>query len=296
MLIKKSFIVKTAVLSLFLFLILSSTIVAQNEELVATDPVCAVYFTALGCSNCAIADQFLFQELLPSHQGNVVIIEYRPYFYPLVEPPLTDKENNPIAEEYYQNYLEGSSVAVPLLLIGESKKAYGRFEVLEADTLFQESLQERERTCALANGTSIPFGQLDISGLEGHPSFWGGNRVLCKEEGGSVSNDSLRLFLTEENPALILEQLDYAIIESKSVPVSDGEIFFENAVKIGGWLFRWNGENLPAKDVPFAGEAKEEKDICPSCRLGLIYICGAIIAFITIISFFSWRRKRRQHN
>lgn len=291
MLIKKNFIIKTIALSLFFFSILGSTITAQIEESVA-DPVCAIYFTALGCSNCAVTDQFLFQELLPSHQGNVVIIEYRPYFYPLVEPPLADKENNPIAEEYYQNYLEGSSVAVPLLLINKDQRAYGRFEVLEANVLLQESLREEEKVCALADGTSISFEQLDINGLEGHPSFWGDDRALYKEEGGGVSNNFLKLFLTEKDPTLILKQLDYNIIESKSVLISDGKIFFENAVKIGGWLFRWNGENLPAKDIPVTGEEKEE-DICPSCRSGLIYICGAIVIFITIISFFLWRKKRK---
>jgi len=294
MLIKKNVIAKTVVLSLFFFSILSPTIAAQIEE-PTTDPVCAIYFTALGCSNCAIADQFLFRELLPSHQGNVVVIEYRPYFYPLVQPPLVDKENNSIVEEYYQNYLEGSSVAVPLLLINKNQRAFGRFEVLEADVLLQESLQEEERTCALPDGTSISFGQLDMDGLRGHPSFWGDNRVLYKEEGGGVPGDSLKLFLTEKDPILVLEQLDYNIVESKSVLVSDGKIFFENAVKVGGWIFRWNGESLPMKDIPLVGNEKKEeqarKDICPGCRLGLIYICGAIIVFITTLSFFLWRKK-----
>ncbi len=124
--IKKDFFIKITVLFLFLFSTSGPTAAAQTDESVA-DPVCAVYFTALGCSNCAIADSFLFQELLPSYQGKVIIIEYRPYFYPLIKPPLADKENNPITEEYYQSYLGESSIAVPLLLIDKNQKAYGRF-------------------------------------------------------------------------------------------------------------------------------------------------------------------------
>ncbi len=159
---------------------------------------------------------------------------------------------------------------------------------MEADSFFQKSLQKEEKTCPLADGTSISFDQLDLNELEGHPSFWGDGRVLRKEEGGGISNDSLRLFLTEKDPGSVLEQLDYNIVESKTALISGGEISFENAVEIGGWLFQWNGESLPAKNVPAGGE----EDICPSCRLGLIYICGAIIILILLISFFLWWKKK----
>lgn len=215
---KKFFVVIFS--SAILITLFSSKIAASGEK----DFTCAVYFTGVGCTHCAKTDPVLLTQL-PKEHPNLILIEYEIY---------QQRENAPLLYEYDEAY--GSGLGIPLIIFGKEAHAVGDTPILRS---IEELLEERAgNPCPLVDGGSIPFGKLDFSALPGKPKIWAKERVLIGSE-GEADNTLLKELLTAEDISQVLERAEFETVDPQPVALSGGNVEFENAVKINGWIFEW---------------------------------------------------------
>ena len=214
--------------ALVLFLLLSPAAFALDNN----ENVCAVYFTGIGCSHCARADPVVLGTLPKT--TNLIVIEYEIY---------RDAINSRLMTGYNDNYNTG--FGVPLIILNNDKFIRGDSPII---TQLKGTVNELgSNNCPLADGTSLSFEDLDITSLPGKPKIWKGERILMAVNGTGDSN-VLKNLLTTDNPLKALESIDYELIEPKAVPLSGTEVTFDNAVKISGWIFQWNGKGFDNVD------------------------------------------------
>jgi cytochrome c biogenesis protein CcdA len=214
---------------LLLLIIFPIKVSAQNES----EKICAIYLTGIGCPNCGITDPTLLSDYT-SQYPNLVIIEYELY---------TLREYNQIvADEYFESYIPGQSKGIPLIIFDKENSAMGRFDVLNSNEIIN-NLEKND--CPLPDGLSISFEKLNLSKLEGKIKIWTKDRILIGS-GGTDAELLKELLFTEDIPSF-LEGKDYEKIEAEPVLISQGEINFGNAIKIGGWIFEWNGNSNEKK-------------------------------------------------
>ena len=119
---------------------------------------CVVYFTGIGCPHCAKADPVVLEESLEKYP-NLVVIEYEIY---------QERENAPLLYKYNEVYKSG--LGIPLLIFDKRTYLIGDRPILQS---VEKTLEEKEgNPCPLIDGSSAPFGELDLSRLPGKPKIW----------------------------------------------------------------------------------------------------------------------------
>lgn len=151
---------KKVFLSLFLiiFLILA---VKANLVLAQQNYICAVYFTGIGCSHCAKTDPIILEKL-PKENLNLVIIEYEIY---------QQRENASVFYQYCENYnIPLKERGIPFILFDNNIYIVGDTSILrDVEKIIKAKKSNR---CALINGTSLAFEDLDLDSLPGSPKVW----------------------------------------------------------------------------------------------------------------------------
>jgi len=140
------------------------------------EKVCIVYFTFIGCPNCAVTDPIVLLEWPLEHE-RLVIIEYVWRGGDITHP------NAKTLGRYAQIY--HSRPAVPQIVLNETEIWLGRVEVPKAiDAL--ASLHSNP--CPLISDSkpiSRPFRELKLKELPGLPKIWANGRVLISLGNGS---------------------------------------------------------------------------------------------------------------
>jgi len=206
------------IFALLVFAIFLPAVFAQSE-------ICAVYFTGVGCPHCAKTDPVVLEQYLKQFP-NLIIIEYEIY---------QSQENAPLIYTYNENY--NSGFGIPLLIFNKNKYIIGDLPILTSVNVIQSIA---DNPCPLTN-YSVYFEELDFTKLQGSPKIWKDNRIFI-HAGGWGDNEVIRNLLTTSNLSLALSKVDYNIVRPRSIALSGENIYFENAVKIDGWLFQWNGK------------------------------------------------------
>jgi len=203
---------------------------AQNNE----NKICAVYITGVGCPHCAQTDPVILGNLLRK-EPNLVVIEYEIY--------RQRQENGDVILQYDTSYASGTGI--PLIIFNKDEYKAGDWPILEnVDQIIKKGSNE----CPLADGTSVDFADLDIASLPGRPKIWEGERILIST-GGRGDNAVLRNLLTSKELSAVLENVEFEIIKPQTVTFSGKNVFFENAVKIDGWIFQWNEEEITGSNI-----------------------------------------------
>lgn len=170
--IKMKKVVLSFMIVCLLLFIIPFTLAEYNE----TDSVCAIYFTGKGCSHCAkvnpIIDEML--EKYPNH----VFIKYEVF---------ENKENAPIIQSYADTY--GFRPGVPVLIINSNTILQGDFPILKDVDAKLCSLESNP--CALIDGSSVDYSELNISTLPGKPEILKGSDVIVG--GGNATCESQEL-------------------------------------------------------------------------------------------------------
>jgi cytochrome c biogenesis protein CcdA len=241
--------ISRVIITFLIFVILITNIViAQNEENYTKKVV--VYFTSLDCKNCAVTDPEVLGEWTKKYP-DLVIIEY-------VFEKWTD-ENALLLGKYSKKYKSMS--AVPNLFINENKSYLGKINVLEAEKEF-DSINNNS---ILLLENSVSLEKLNFNELLCKPKLWTDKRVLIKIGNKEISNDFLRNLLFAENLENIIKNSEYKITEinPEAIPISNGEILFENAINIeNSWILEFNNEinfdlieeNKNSIDIPLIGD------------------------------------------
>jgi len=146
---------------LILFLFFSGqTVLAQNY-------FCTVYFTYIGCPNCAVTDPLVLTEWTEKYP-NLVIIEYVWYGGDWEDP------NSQFFGRYAEKYK--TLAAVPKFIIGTNNIKSGRIDVPKAEA----DIEKKKFNPCLLIDKSLSFEDLDLSQLPAFPKIWANQRILIK--------------------------------------------------------------------------------------------------------------------
>ncbi|HQO59094.1 MAG TPA: hypothetical protein PLT76_10320 [Candidatus Omnitrophota bacterium] len=227
--------------------------------------LCAVYITGNGCSNCALTDPALFTEATALNP-NLVILEYEIY--------RTQQDNMEVKDQYFQNYIPRRRPGVPFLIWGERKTAVGRIEVLKAVKQLTDT--RAVSPCALPDGSSKAFEELDVGQLPGRVNIWTQNRLLISENTSREANPSLRRIVKMQDISRALEGSRFETAAPKPFEISQGKVDFEYAVKIADWVLQWNGDPLSVR--------RSEEDISKNIAgiFMLLVLCGILFTFFEV--------------
>ncbi len=301
-----------------LFLLMVSTILpvvsAQEDK-----AVCTLYFTYIGCPNCAGTDPIVLSEWTKKYP-NLIVIEYMWVGGDWQNP------NSQFFGEYAQKYK--TPAAVPQLVIGENNIKLGGLDIPRGE----EDIKTKESNpCPLLN-KSVSFEKLNLKELKAKPKIWGNGRILIKQENtwvfqwngekifeGTIGNKSLNNSLTKEllfteDISKALEGKKFEIVEPQRAEFSGSAYAeFENAIKINltGTVTEPTEPEEEKKDdeeisegeiieLPFFGKIKTEEVSLPVLTLGLALVdgltnpCGFFVLFFLLAALLGLAGSRKK--
>ncbi len=194
----------------------------------ASSDACAVYFTGIGCSHCAQADPVVLDTAPKTI--DLAVIEYEVY---------RSSGNSRIMKDYDDAY--GSGFGVPLIIFGKDDIIIGGSPIISG--IFGTVAKLSGNGCPLTDGSSVSLDKIDITALPGEPKIWKDEKILIHSGGGGDA-DSLRTLLLTDDAVSALEGMEYETIDPLEVPLSGDKVLFDNAVKVQGWTFQWNGKGV----------------------------------------------------
>ncbi len=222
---------------------------AFAEDSSPSSTTCAVYFTYIGCPNCAQVDPVVLTEWTKKYP-ELAIIEYVWKGGDWQDP------NSQFFGEFAKEYK--TQAAVPQLVFDKKNIRLGGMDVPQGEKNIKALTSN---PCPLINET-VFWENLDLNKLKAKPKIWANGRILIKKDNGwlfqwngkSFSKDSKNIIgdraitnklakelLFTENISNILQGYKFEIVEPKradfsGIASSDSEVIpyaeFENAIKI----------------------------------------------------------------
>ena len=166
MILKKKF---NKILFLSLFLIIFSFLVQHVSAESSNKQICTVYFTYVGCPNCAQTDSVVLMDWTKKYP-NLVVIEY------MWEGGNWANPNANLLGEYVSKYQ--SQAAVPQLFINQNNIKLGGLSIPKAE---EDIKSMKSNPCVLLEG-STSFENLDLGYLKAYPKVWTNQRILIKNK------------------------------------------------------------------------------------------------------------------
>jgi len=192
--------------------------------------VCLVYFTGVGCPHCARTDPVILNSLLKKYP-NLIIIEYEVY---------QEEKNASLIYDYNQKYQTG--LGIPLIVFDESKYLIGDKPILNNLENYLGNLNSN--SCLLLSGKKN-FSELDLNSLPRFPKIWRGQRILIKlKDNSGTENQVLKDLVLKNDLRESLTGINFEKVEPKEVLLSGRKKNFEKAIRLDGWLFQWNGQEI----------------------------------------------------
>ncbi len=217
-------------ISIILFLSMFSGFLFADTP--STEPICAVYFTKLGCPHCAKVDPILFGDTVRNE--NILVIEYE----------VGDKQVNGQQIIPYVTGGYNSNYNVPQLILDKENVFF--FE--EITSQFDEYLKTNNvnniyplPVSIYSEGDVNSFSNLKINNLSGLPTIWYKDRALFKTGQSTISNEDLYQLLTSSDVDSVIRNNNHKMLLNTSIEISYGKIDFDNAVELNGYNFYWNG-------------------------------------------------------
>jgi len=281
---KKIFIIIFFLITLFLIPQFS-----RAQEIQEDHDFCVVYFTGVGCAHCAKADPIVLMQL-PSEYPNLVILEYEIY---------QNKGNASLLYQYDEEY--NSGLGIPVLILGEDNRLAGDNPILKNIRKVIEEKKTNHLACS--DGSMSCFCEININDLSGFPKIWQQGKILIKDKTSNElllskteSDQLFKKLLKSDNVEKELDGIEYKKITPLEVALSGQNIEFDNALKIGDWIFQWNGlidnENKEEETLLISPEGSQPKftiakilslaivDAINPCALAvLILMLTAILAY-----------------
>ena len=199
-------------------------------SVIAEDNICGVYITGIGCPHCAKSDPILLKSMVPKYD-NLIIIEYEIY----------QKRENALLLSAYNDFYE-SSLGIPKVIFSKEKKIIGDSPIVNNIEWVVSGLESNP--CPLLDGGKS-FEDIQLNDLHGIPSIWRNNRILIRESKDNKDNELFKKLLLNDDVEDVLKSKYYEIVEAEPVALSGSKVEFDNAIRIDGWLFQWNGKEIP---------------------------------------------------
>jgi cytochrome c biogenesis protein CcdA len=261
----------------------------------SSENTCAVYFTGVGCTHCARTDSVVLENL-PREYPNLIIIEYEIY---------QQKENAPLLYEYSQEY--DSGLGVPLIIFNKEEHIAGDRPILNK---VRGVIEKGSNPCPLLGEVSESFEGLNLTTLPGLAKIWKGEKILMKK-GTKGDSKLLKELLKTENLSQVLEGKEFKKIEPVQVPLSGKNIEFENAIRVGDWIFQWNGEKLvqegggtfppekePSEEEPLQSPGAEKLTLAKILSLGAVDAvnpCALAVLSLMLIAILTYNPSKKRN-
>ena len=256
---------------LFLLLFPSSKILTHAVRDAPADEsqnyFCTLYFTFIGCPNCAYTDPIVLNQWIKKYP-NLVIIEYG------WKGGDWESPNSKFFGDYAKEYK--TQAAVPQLVFDKSNIKLGRIEVPKGESYIKSKISN---PCPLID-KSVSFENLNLNELPAFPKIWANGRILIRLNKNEylfqwngeapprtigkekITQKELKELLFTENVFEKLKNKAFDIVKPQKVEFS-GSAFpessefvsyaeFENAIKINV------SENLITSKPEENQEPKEE--------------------------------------
>ncbi|MDD1668776.1 MAG: hypothetical protein LUO97_03145 [Methanomicrobiales archaeon] len=250
------------ILSLFLLAMVS--VIPGAAVLGTRETVVGYYFTGEGCPHCAKVNPVLFGEWLDAYPG-LVVVEYEVYGH---------RENAAVMAAMGPGY--GLGLGIPALSFGANASFIGDQPILMGVPGFLNRTLEESGSRAGAGSLD----SLDIAGLPGYPRVWEGVRVLIREgQGGETP--VLRSLLAGVDPGVVLSGRGYENLGPLTVSHGDMEVRFGQSLRVGGWVFGWNGGPL-SNVTPGATVTPVPTTTDATCPPSMELTAGKIIALAAV--------------
>lgn len=214
--------IKIVGLFVLLALLLPTVYGADNAD------ACAVYFTGIGCSHCARADPVVLDTAPKTI--NLVIIEYEVY---------RSSGNSRIMKDYDDAY--GGGFGIPQIIFGKDDIIIGDNPIIR--DISGTAARLSGNGCPLGDGSSVNLDEMDITAIPGEPNIWKDEKILIHSGGGGNTELLKKLLLSDDVPSALEDEV-YEVIDPEDVPLSGDKVVFDNAVRLEGWIFQWNGEDV----------------------------------------------------
>ncbi len=259
-------------IALPIVLILNLNPILAQDSLENSNIIFSTYITGIGCPNCAITDSILLSEYT-SKYPNLIIIEYEIYNL--------RASNQNVVNNYFKSYLPNIKAGVPLIILNKEQIGLGRFQVLDSYKIIENL---KYNNFPLPNGTSIELSRIDLTNLEGKIKIWVKDRVLIS--GNKGNNELLKKLLVAEDISSLLKKIDFEIIESKPIPISNGQIEFSYAIKLDDWILQWNESPTTPKNEEY------NNDITPLNKsFWKFWYFIPLFLFFLLFSYFFYKIK-----
>lgn len=216
---------KKAVISLFAGLFFFSSIPFAQADTAVDEVVTAVYFTGIGCPHCAEVDPILFEEKLEEYP-KLIIIEHEIY---------QEQENADVLVKYDDEY--GSGLGIPAIVFDNGEFLSGDKPILKG---LDDAIDDAQTYYPSYTGPQ-KFENVDFNEIPGSPKIWTKNRILLPVD-QALNSDLARELLLADNVTDVIKDNNFSERSPQKIYYSGGNIEFEYAAKIGGFIVQWNGE------------------------------------------------------
>ena len=211
----------------------SQTAPTTTQTIQKTEKTCIVYFTYIGCPNCAVTDPIVLSKW-PMKYRRLVVIEYVWRDGEITHP------NAKTLGEYARIY--HSHAAVPQIILGRGKIWLGRDEVPRAEKPLSAL---KANPCPLISDSkpiSKSFEEIKLKELPGLPKIWANGRILISTGGGNW------IFGWNGSRVMAGDVGDKIMDDSHLKQL----LFVED---VRGWLRGYRFEVLGGVEAPFSGSA-----------------------------------------
>lgn len=228
----KNFLVKILLL-LFLFSFGATTQISAQQPNLSENRY-SIYFGGIGCPHCAKVSPVLNKRV---QEGGFIVIEYEIY---------KRLANSQVLNDYATSYKLG--LGIPQIFFNKDIHESGDPPIINS---LNQMIEDSEiNTVYLANGTSVPFSELDINSLDRYPIIYAKDRVAVRKTLKKVSHEEsemIKKFISSDTVTAAITDISGKKAKTEKVEQSGGVLQFENALEIGGWLLQWNGESVVEK-------------------------------------------------
>ena len=137
-------------------------------------------------------------------------------------------------------------LGIPQILFNKDIKGVGDTPIIENIDSMIEKAQANE--IPLADGRVISFEDFNLNSLVRYPTIYSKDRVAIRKSITQLSeeeNEQIKTFIYSSSIDDALSTLKGSSTKTEIIKTPGGNLTYDHAVKLNGWLLQWNGNALP---------------------------------------------------
>ena len=274
----------TALLFLVLFLPIINIKAQEDKKF-------GITFTGIGCPHCAKVSPEIHKRV---QSGSLILIEYEMY---------KTVANSQVLNTYIDNYK--LDMGVPQLMFSKDNRNTGDTPII--DNIDEMISNAQPDTIYLSEGSFVKFENFNLNSLSRYPRIFSKDRIAVRYSITTLSDDEnkqIKNFIYASEIDNAIEGLNGKSTKPQTIQTPSGNLIYENAIKVNGWLLQWNGisiENIVPTNQEIIKEEQTVSDdklsIGKILSLGLadsVNPCALSILALVLISIITYNPGKRK--